>query len=45
MGEITGQASLINLISMSPKIIVFSILSVFIIASTSSELVRERKNE
>ena len=38
-----GQASLINLISISPNKVALLILSVFIIASTFSELVGERK--
>ena len=38
-----GQASLINLMSMSPDKVAFLIFNVFIIASTSTELVGERK--
>ena len=45
IGEMIGQASLINLMSMSPEKVAFLIFNVFIIASTSSELVGERKNE
>ena len=40
-----GQASLTNLMLMSPDKVAFLILNVFIIASTSSALVGERKNE
>ena len=45
IGEMIGQASLINLMSMSPDKVAFLIFNVFIIASTSSALVGERKNE
>ena len=40
-----GQASLINLISMSRDKVAFLIFNVFIIASSSSELVGERNHE
>ena len=43
--EMIGQASLINLMSMSPDKVAFLIFNAFIIASTSSALVRERKNK
>ena len=45
IGEMIGQASLINLMSMSPDKVTFLIVNVFIIASASFELVGERKNE
>ena len=45
IGEMIGQVSLINLMSMFPDKVAFLIFNVFIVASTSSELVGERKNE
>ena len=45
IGEMIEIASLINLMSMSPDKVAFLIFNVFIIASTSSALVGERKNE
>ena len=45
IGEMIGQASSINLMSMSPDKVAFLIFNVFVIASTSSALVGERKNE
>ena len=45
IGEIIGPANLISLMSMSPDKVAFLVLSAFFIASTSFELVGERKNE